>query len=78
MGPPPKKKYSFFYILIFYISYYILLVFTSIFHSVFNKCEMIKSARYPEIAIWYSLKKTPTLTLNSTILSPLQFYSSIS
>ena len=26
---------------------------------------MIKSARYPEIAIWYSLKKTPTLTLNS-------------
>ena len=27
------------------------------FRLVFNKCEMIKSARYPKIAIWYSLKK---------------------
>ena len=38
-------------------SFDLLPVFSSIFYSIFNKYEMIESARYPEITTWCSLKK---------------------
>ena len=46
----PKKKWNI-------LSFHVLLAFSSNLLSVFNKCEIIKPARYPKIAIWYILKK---------------------